>query len=124
MTDWTADELSRIGDSTELEIASERGNGTIRPYVTIWVVRSGDELYVRSANGVDNPWFRRAKASGVGRIQAGGLERNVTFGEPESDVHESIDAVYHRKYDSYGPATVNPVVGATAALATFRLLPR
>lgn len=124
MTDWTADELSRIGDSTELQIASERGDGTMRPYATIWVVRSGDGLYVRSAYGVDNPWFRRAKASGVGRIQAGSLERDVTFAEPEGDVHAAIDAAYHAKYDGYGSATVDPVVSETAAVATFRLLPR
>jgi Uncharacterized protein conserved in bacteria (DUF2255) len=45
------------------------------------VVRVDDQLYVRSAYGPDNPWFRRAKASGVGRIGAGGLERDVTFAE-------------------------------------------
>jgi hypothetical protein len=39
----------------------------LRPYVTMWVVRANDELYVRSAYGPNNPWFRRAKASGAGR---------------------------------------------------------
>ena len=47
--------------------------------MTIWVVRVEDNLYVRSAYGADNPWFRRAKAGGAGRIRAGRIERDVTF---------------------------------------------
>src|SRR3712207_8294259 len=60
MPTWTPDELSRIGGAEELQIASLRPDGTLRRYVTIWVVRVGDDLYVRSAYGKDNPWFRRA----------------------------------------------------------------
>ena len=82
MTAWTDVELRRIGEAQELQLASERPDGTLRPYVTMWVVRVEDELYVRSAYGANNPWFRRAKASGMGRIRAGGLERDVTFAEP------------------------------------------
>jgi hypothetical protein len=79
MSAWTSDELSRIGAAEELQLASVRGDGTLRPYVTMWVVRADDDLYVRSAYGSNNPWFRRAKASGAGRIRAGGLERAVTI---------------------------------------------
>ncbi len=124
MTTWTSDDLDRIGRATELEIASQRADGSMRPYVTIWVVRVGDDLYVRSAYGVDNPWFRRAKASGVGRIRAGGVERDVTFIGPDAGVHTHLDAAYHAKYDSFGPEVVGPVVSADAASATFRLEPR
>ncbi len=76
--------------------------GTLRPYVTMRVVRAGDDLYVRSAYGPDNPWFRRAKGSGAGRIRPGGLERDVTFAEPAPGVHAAIDAAYRSKYDRYG----------------------
>ncbi|HEY9477587.1 MAG TPA: DUF2255 family protein [Microbacteriaceae bacterium] len=124
MTAWTPDELLRVGDALELQITSERADGTMRPYVTIWVVQVGDGLYVRSAHGVDNPWFRRAKASGAGRIRAGGLERDVTFVAAEGDVHEAIDAAYHVKYDPHEPEFVAPVVGAHAAPGTLRLQPR
>jgi hypothetical protein len=74
---WTADELSRVSDAVELRLASFRPDGTLRPYVIMWVVRVGDELYVRSAYGPDNPWYRRATAAGAGRIRAGGLERET-----------------------------------------------
>ena len=83
MTSWTSDELTRIGGAEDLQIASRRPDGTLRPYVTIWTVRAGDDLHVRSAYGKDNGWFRRAQASGTGRVRAGGVERDVAFGEAE-----------------------------------------
>jgi hypothetical protein len=123
MIAWTEEELGRIGEAQELQLTSERPDGTFRPYVTMWVVRVDDQLYVRSAYGPDNPWFRRAKASGVGRIGAGGLERDVTFAEAAL-VHVDIDAAYHAKYDRYGPEIVGTVVGPPAHDVTIRLVPR
>jgi hypothetical protein len=123
MTTWTDDELRRVGDAEELQLASRRNDGTLRPYVTMWVVRAGDAVYVRSAYGVDNPWYRRAKASGAGRVRAGGVERDVTFGEAAPDAHTAIDAAYHAKYDRYGPAIVGSVVGEKAVPVTIRLVP-
>jgi hypothetical protein len=124
MTTWTDEELSALGDADEWQIASLRKDGTLRPYVTIWGVRAGDDLFVRSAFGPDNPWFRRAKLSGAGRIRAAGLERDVTFADADADLRAGIDAVYHAKYDHYGPAIVGPVVGEKTAAVTIRLLPR
>ena len=124
MTAWTDEELGRIGEAQELQLASERPDGTLRPFVTMWVVRVEDQLYVRSAHGADNPWFRRAKASGVGRIRAGGVERDVTFAEAAPDVHPHIDATYRGKYERFGPAVVGTVVGSRAHAVTIRLVPR
>jgi hypothetical protein len=121
---WSGDELERIGAAEELRLASLRRDGTLRPYVTMWVVRTGDDIYVRSAYGPDNPWYRRAKASGAGRIRAGGLERDVTFAEVDPSAHVDIDAAYHAKYDQYGPAIVGSVVGPDAEAVTIRLVPR
>jgi hypothetical protein len=53
MTAWTPKELGRIGQAVELQLASVRPDGTLRPYVTMWVVRAGDDPYVRSAYGPD-----------------------------------------------------------------------
>jgi hypothetical protein len=124
MTTWTDEELGRIGEAQELQLASERPDGTLRQYVTMWVVRVDDALYVRSAYGANNPWFRRAKASGVGRIRAGGFERDVTFAEPVPDVHPDIDATYRGKYERYAAAIVGTVVGSLAHAVTIRLVPR
>jgi hypothetical protein len=110
MTAWTADELARIGRATELEIASRRPDGTLRPFVTIWVVRVGDDVYVRSAYGFANPWFQRALASGEGRVRAGGVERDVTFEVPGGSMDADVSVAYHAKYDRYGPTIVGTVV--------------
>jgi hypothetical protein len=61
MTAWTSDELTRIGTADELELASARGDGTLRKPRTIWVVRVGDDLYVRSMYGRAGGWFPRRR---------------------------------------------------------------
>lgn len=124
MADWKSEDLTTFGSAEELELASTRPDGTLRPFVTMWVVRAGDDLYVRSAYGSNNPWYRRAKASGIGRIRAGGLERDVTFVDAAPGVHAALDAAYHTKYDRYGPKIVGTVVGPAVEAVTIRLMPR
>jgi hypothetical protein len=126
VTTWSTEDLDRIGRADELQLASRRPDGTLRPYVVMWVARAGDDLYVRSAHGPDNPWYRRAKGSGTGRIRAAGVERDVSFAEADTDpsLHAAIDTAYHAKYDRYGPAIVGAVTGNNAATVTIRLLPR
>lgn len=123
MANWTPQQLDRIGSAEELQIASRRSDGTLRPFVTIWVVRVGDDIYVRSAYGASNPWFRRALASGIGRIRAGGVESDVIFADAAAGAHAAIDAAYHAKYDRYGPAIVGTVVGPSVVETTLRLVP-
>ena len=121
---WTADELRRVGGADELQVASYRTDGTLRPGVTIWVVTLGDDVYLRSAYGPDNGWFRRALESGTGRVRAGGVTKDVRFVVPEDDdVHEALDAAYHAKYDRYGPAIVGSVVGPALVGSTVRVAP-
>ena len=124
MSGWTTDELARTGRADELGIASRRPDGSLRPFVTIWFVRKGDDLYVRSAHGYANPWFQRALASGEGRIRAGGVERDVAFEVPGAGVEGDLHAAYHAKYDHYGPSIVGTVVSPEAARSTLRLVPR
>jgi hypothetical protein len=51
MSEWTSEELEKIAAADELHLASVRRDGTLRKPVTIWVVRHGDDLYVRSVYG-------------------------------------------------------------------------
>ncbi len=51
MAPWKSDELDRIEAAQELEIAPRRRDGSLRTPVPIWVVRAGDDLYVRAAYG-------------------------------------------------------------------------
>lgn len=124
MSAWSPDELDRIGAATELRLASRRRDGTLRQYVPIWVVRVGDDLYVRSAYGPTNGWFRRARASGEGRVRAAGIEREVGFEEAEASVAAGVTAAYHANYDRYGAAIVGTVVSPEAERLTLRLVPR
>jgi hypothetical protein len=55
MAAWTSDELARIGTADELQIAPLRDDGTPRTPVPIWVVRDGDDLYIRSYRGSEAP---------------------------------------------------------------------
>ena len=122
MTTWTDHDLDRIGTAEELELTSHRDDGSLRPYVTMWVVRVDDDVYVPSAHGPGNGWYRRAIASGTGRIRAGGHEADVEFTTADPGAHRAIDAAYHAKYDRYGPRIVGSVVGSAAADVTIRLV--
>jgi len=125
MTTWTSDELNKIGTADELEIASLRRDGALRNPVTIWVVRLGDDLYVRSYKGRGGSWFRGAQERHEGRIRAGGVEKDVTFVEEgDSGINDQIDAAYRAKYRNYGERFVNPMVDPEARGATIKLVPR
>jgi hypothetical protein len=124
MTTWTAHELAGLDAHDEIGVASTRTDGSLRPFVTVWFVRVGDDLYVRSAHGPENGWFRRALASGEGRVRGGGVERDVVFEEPAPDVHPALDDAYHAKYDRYGKGMVRTVVSPDAARSTLRIIPR
>jgi hypothetical protein len=80
-------------------------------------------VYVRSAHGYSNPWFQCALASGEGRIRAGGVEHDVAFEQPNSDIADDLHAAYHAKYDRYGPSIVGTVVSPESARSTLRLVP-
>jgi hypothetical protein len=125
MTTWTSTELNKIGTAEELQIASLRGDGTLRNSRTIWVVRVDDDLYVRSVNGRGSDWFRGVQTRHEGRILAGGVEKEVTFVEEiDPPVHEEIDATYRKKYSHYPKAYVDACVTQQARAATIRFVPR
>src|SRR5437763_5367003 len=101
MATWRKDELDKIERADELQIAPRRRDGTLRNPVTIWVVRVGDDLYVRSWRGRTAAWYRGTKVRHEGRIWAGGIEKDVTFVdvvEADDDIHDQIDAAYRTKY--------------------------
>ena len=123
MTTWTSDELTKIGTAEELEIASLRRDGTLRNPVTIWVVRHGDDLYVRSVNGRTAAWFRGTQVRHEGHIRAGGVDKDVTFVEADPDINDQIDAAYRTKYRRYAASIINHIVSPAARSATIKLVP-
>ena len=125
MTIWMSDELNKVGSAEELQIASLRRDGTLRKPVTIWVVRIGDDLYVRSVYGRSSVWFRGVQVLHEGHIRAGGVDKDVTFVEEAApDLNEQIDAAYRTKYRRYAASIVNTIVSPEARSATIKLVPR
>ena len=125
MTTWTSDELNKIGKAEELQIASLRRDGTLRNLVTIWVVRVGDELYVRSVNGRNSTWFRGVQTRHEGHIRAGGVDKDVAFvEESDSNINDQIDAAYATKYRRYAASIISHINGSEARAATIKLVPQ
>ncbi|MBT2232542.1 DUF2255 family protein [Nonomuraea sp. NEAU-A123] len=124
MAAWTSDELTKIGNAEELELASLRGDGSLRDPVTMWVVRNGDDLYVRSMHGRDGTWYRGTQTRREGHISAGGVDKDVTFADADPDVHGRLDDAYRGKYRRYGANIVGGVVNPDARAATIKLVPR
>jgi hypothetical protein len=123
---WTSEELDRIGTAEELDLRSLRDDGTLRGPVTMWVVRDGDGLYVRSMHGRDGAWFRGTQTRHEGRIEAGGVGKDVTFADAGTDaaLHDRIDAAYRAKYHRYGANIVGGVVNPASRASTIKLVPR
>ena len=114
MTTWTSDELDRIGNAEELRLATQRPDGTLRDPVTIWVIRHGNDLYVRSYRGPGGSWFCRTRERRDGRIQAGGVDKDVTFADADHGLDDQIDAAYRAKYRRYSGTYVDPMVAPQA----------
>ena len=122
MNTWSDDDLRRIGNATELQLAPRRSDGNLQSFTTMWVVRVDNDLYVRSAGGAARPWYRHALATGNGRIRARGIETDIVFDEAPADVQVAIDDAYHAKYDRYGAGPVGHVTGQDAHGVTVRLV--
>ena len=125
MTTWTSNELNKIGTAEELEIAPLRSDGTWRKPVTIWVVRLGDDLYVRSVYGRTSAWFRGTQVRHAGHIRAGGIDKDVTFVEQDDlALNDQIDGAYRTKYRRYAASIINSIISPEARSATIKLEPR
>jgi hypothetical protein len=122
MSAWSSDELTRIGATEEVRLASARPDGTLRKPVVVWLVREGDDLYVRSVNGRGAAWFRGVQDRHEGRLWAGSVEKDVQLVEAD-DRNEEIDAAYQAKYRRYA-SIVPSIVKPEARAATLRLVPR
>lgn len=125
MSGWTSAELNRVGRVEELDIASEQTDGTLTRPVTVWAVRSGDEIYVRSAVKFARAgWYRATRETHRGRVSAGGVERDVSFIDVGGAGAADIDAAYWKKYGKYSKRIVEPCVSPEATETTIRLVPR
>ena len=124
MSDWTEDELRRIGGADELEMAPVRRNGELRRATPIWAVRVGDDVYVRAAYGTGSGWYGVARASHRAHIAAGGVERDVAVEDAEPSVLDAVDAAYRSKYGARYSSIVDSLVEPEHRSNTVRLVPQ
>src|ERR1700712_64830 len=121
---WSAEERELIGQADELQIAAKRADGTLWRPVPVWVVRVGEQVYVRTWHRRDNGWFGHVLDSQRARIQVPGLDADVTVedvGEGGSELCTGVDAAYRAKYGRYGAAAVAGITTPDAAASTLRL---
>ena len=124
MKQWTSDQLDKIARAEEVQIAPMRRDGTLRKPVTVWAVRHGDDIYVRSVRGRSGHWFRGTQERHEGRIRAGGVQQDVTFVDAAHDIDDEVDAAYRAKYRRYAGSILNSVLTPEARSSTLKLVPR
>ena len=125
MNAWSTTELDQIATNDELEVAGRRPDGSLNDPVTIWVVRHGDDLYVRSFKGANGKWYRGTRASHQGHIHSGSVDKDVTFvDETDSRTIKAIDEAYKAKYRHYQDDIVDPMLAKPARGTTMKLVPR
>jgi hypothetical protein len=124
MAQWTSDQLDKVGKAEEAQIASVGRDGTLRKPVTVWVVRHGDDLYLRSVAGRSGRWFRGTQERHEGRIRARGVELDVTFVDADQDIDREVDDAYRTKYRRYAGSILNSVLTPEARASTIKLEPR
>jgi deazaflavin-dependent oxidoreductase (nitroreductase family) len=118
----TADALGHLADVEEIGIGFQRPDGSTGS-TPVWVVRAGDDVFVRSMYGTRGGWYRRLRANPDGEVRDGAHTHPVRA-EPVADAAtlEEVTRAYATKYaDSpYG----QPLLSEEAAGATLKLEPR
>ncbi|TMF34884.1 MAG: DUF2255 family protein [Chloroflexi bacterium] len=124
MMEWTKDQLDKVARTEEVQIASARRDGMLGKPVTVWIVRHGDDLYLRSVRGPKGNWFRSTQDRHEGRIQAGGVQQDVAFVDADHVIDDEVDAAYRTKYRRYAGSVLNSVLTPEARSTTIKLVPR
>ena len=123
MNTWSKEELRKIVEADELQIAPLRADGvTYASPTSIWSVTVKGALYVRAYAGQRSRWYQAAMRQKAGRISAAGTMKAVTFEPVDGRINDLIDDAYRVKYR--GSPYLGPLVGTHARSATLMVMPR
>ena len=123
MSNWTSEELRKIAETDDLHIAPFRTDGVTYGTPTwIWSVVVDDGLYVRAYNGQKSSWYQAALRQKSGRIEAGGITKEVSFAPVDGSIADRIDDAYRSKYK--GSPYLSPMISTRARSATIKVAPR
>src|SRR5579859_5434693 len=124
MAAWTSDELNKMAAVEEIQIAAQLRDGTLADHVTVWAVRHGDTIYIRSAvKGRNAAWYRNVKQTHRGRISGGRIRKDVEFVDADAEVNDQVDAEYRAKYERYAGPILNSCLTPVARSTTLRVTP-
>jgi hypothetical protein len=120
MARFDTETLRELRDRQEVEIRTEKHPGSA---ITIWVVVSGTEVFVRSVRGAKGRWYKDLASGGSATIEFKGQQLRVQA-DPATDTDsvERASREFLSKYRSstYAASMVRPEVLPT----TLRLEPR
>ncbi|MFE2563577.1 DUF2255 family protein, partial [Streptomyces mirabilis] len=76
--------------------------------------------------GPGSDWFRGTRARREGRIEADGVEKEVTLtdADGESEINSGVDAACRTKYGRCSANTIARTTSLVAGSTTMRLVPR
>jgi len=124
---WSEDDLDLFGGAGEVEVSSVRRDGSWSRSRIVWIVRVGDQLYLRSVNGPEAAWYRSTRSRHQGRLEARGKLCDVTWVDIDAaehpDIDPAIDAEYARKYRGSTSAIAH-INSEQARGTTMRVDPR
>ncbi len=124
---WSSEDLSLFGGAGEVEVSSVRLDGSFSRERIVWIVRVGDELYLRSVNGPEAAWYRSTRSRHQGRLEARGTVRDVTWVDVDAteqpEIDPAVDAEYTRKYRG-STSAIARINSPSARSTTVRVDPR
>lgn len=118
---WTPETLHAFETADELLLVlSREGRDDIE--VPVWVVRVGDEVLLRSQDGVASGWFRRVELQPDQNVELAGIRMPVRFDHVAGHLEHEVNEAYVGKYG--GPTFPQVLLGAEAVEATVRVSAR
>jgi len=123
MVTWTQDELQRINDSDELQIAAVRADGTVRGPRPIWVVPSATTSTCAPPTAAPAAGTARRAPPVAPGSRPERVEKDVAVEDADEGLFDQVDAAYRSKYGERYASIVADITDAEHRASTLKLIP-